>query len=304
MAESNEEWDDGTYKYSKYTDINDKTTYKVIGYIGTIPEDGTLYFPTKNNKGIKITQAYSSRRFLNDSGYWLKKIVIPEGYNTVMRLNNIEGLEEVVLPSSMQYIGLHAFYGCMNLKKINLTHSIKNIGTDAFAFTAIKEITIPNSIEPQYTGGMSTNILMGLGTFAESQLEKATLENGIKWVPNCMFLGTKYLKSVSIPESVTEIGVGAFHHSAISEIKLPSKLELIREAAFGYMDNLKELHLPNTMKELSADFINGREGVIKVTYAGTKADFVKKVKIVHEGPTGGVWEKATIQCTDGNITLK
>ena len=55
-------------------------------------------------------------------------------------------LQTVTIPGSVKTICVNAFFGCSNLKKITLSLGLEEIGTCAFAKTAITSITIPETV--------------------------------------------------------------------------------------------------------------------------------------------------------------
>ena len=71
----------------------------------------------------------------------LKRVVIEEGdYIGPHFFDGCTSLEELVMPSSMEEIGLEAFAGCYNLKKIK----INNTGSTNYLFMSVAEGTFPD----------------------------------------------------------------------------------------------------------------------------------------------------------------
>ena len=87
-------------------------------------------------------------------------------------------ITKCVIPNSVTYIGIDAFYNCYSLEEITIPDSVTYIDKGAFAFCeSLKEITIPGSV----TG-------IGIDAFY-----------------NCYSL-----EEITIPDSVTSIGDDAF----------------------------------------------------------------------------------------------
>lgn len=57
------------------------------------------------------------------------------------------GLTEIVFPSALEIIGAEAFASCENLASITLPDGLATVKMSAFAGTAMKEVTIPASVE-------------------------------------------------------------------------------------------------------------------------------------------------------------
>ena len=85
-----------------------------------IPEDGELVIPDEID-GFKMT-AISQKAF----------------YGTA--------LEKVVIPGSIETIGISAFERCSNLTEVVLNDGLKEIGLNSFSSTAITEIYIPKTV--------------------------------------------------------------------------------------------------------------------------------------------------------------
>lgn len=71
----------------------------------------------------------------------LKRVVIEEGYYIGPHFfDGCTSLEELAIPSSMEEIGLEAFAGCYNLKKIK----INNTGSTNYLFMSVAEGAFPD----------------------------------------------------------------------------------------------------------------------------------------------------------------
>ena len=77
----------------------------------------------------------------------------PEYYNNdkkddILRLfEKCRDLEEVILPDGITEIATKAFAGCKKLKSIILPKSVKKIERDAFKYSGIEHIDLPESLE-------------------------------------------------------------------------------------------------------------------------------------------------------------
>lgn len=70
-------------------------------------------------------------------------------------------LEGVVFNSRITEIGTGAFYGCENLKEIVFGESLKSLGTFAFRYTALEQVTIPPKVDSVYNGTFRTTSTFG-----------------------------------------------------------------------------------------------------------------------------------------------
>ncbi len=60
--------------------------------------------------------------------------------------SEFENLTDVYLPDSLKIIDDAAFFGCLNLKKINIPNSVTKIGEFAFALSGLEAVIIPKSV--------------------------------------------------------------------------------------------------------------------------------------------------------------
>lgn len=67
------------------------------------------------------------------------------------------GLRSVILPASMTNIGINAFYSCTNLTNLAFSGGTINIGSNACEYTALQNISVPDS---------TSNLIIGNNAFA------------------------------------------------------------------------------------------------------------------------------------------
>lgn len=88
---------------------------------------------------------------------------------------------------------------CTNLSEIDLSQVTK-ITDQEFSYAGLQDVNMPNL---QITDGNSQ--------FSESKVVTVTsLGNTITKIPNSCFFGCEFLTTVTLPQTVTEIGLGAF----------------------------------------------------------------------------------------------
>ena len=76
----------------------------------------------------------------------LQEVVLPKKLKKIGILSFAwcKGLREIIIPDGVVLIDDEAFRGCVNLEKVNIPSEVVGIGKMAFAFTAIREIVIPD----------------------------------------------------------------------------------------------------------------------------------------------------------------
>lgn len=189
----------GKYAFSYCTGIVNVDIPLSIEELGYRPFEHTdslkyLYVP----KQFPSTSGeYAGGSAFMDSG--IEKLVFADGITEINDTFSIlPELTEVVIPDSVTKLDHHAFDGCSSLSEINLPKNLKEIewiGTFG-GCDNLREIKIPASVEKA-------------SYFGSPVLEIVEFEEGMTKIPY-RFTGSETLRKVIIPDSVTEIGEGAF----------------------------------------------------------------------------------------------
>lgn len=78
----------------------------------------------------------------------LESISLPDSLKTIEwdTFSGCTGLKEVNLPASLESLEAYTFSGCSSLAQITLPEGVKTVYGDAFKATAIRNLSIPNSV--------------------------------------------------------------------------------------------------------------------------------------------------------------
>lgn len=170
----------------------------------------------------------------------IKEIVVPEGITEIGEnafKDANKSLESVVLPSTLVKIGENAFTYCEHLKAVKIPESVKEIGERAFEnCKSLEECNIPEGITE-----------INDRTFDSTALKHITLPNSIKKIGVCAFSSAP-LEELVLPEGIEEIGQGAFSHTKIKAVAFPKSLKKILNA-FEYCENLERVEITKTIAE-------------------------------------------------------
>lgn len=179
--------------------------------------------------------------------------------------SRFHGIEELILPNSIEVIGNSAFYG-NNLKNLVLPTSIKGIGRRAFQHNNLTNVHIPNSVSLIDTYAFRNNnineliiehgaITFGASPFIDNQLpghQAFIYERNMDGSENKEVLvsyGGKNRDNVTIPQKVKKIKMYAFYYNRINNITIPDGVNYIGYRAFDY-NNLNEVYIPKTVTVL------------------------------------------------------
>lgn len=217
----------------------------------------------------------------------------------------IECLKTVTVPASVTSIGNYAFYECTSLETVTIKDSeseagggydytdcsvLGTIGRSAFkGCTSLSRINIPDSAvinESFYNCSSLTDVyvsdldkwieisseMRGGGSnpirnlYINNKLaEDLIIPNGIEAISDS-FRGLECLKSVIIPNSVTEITYRAFHScKSLEYVSVPENVKSIGQNAFSDCISLKEIDLSNGLETIGAEAFNGCASLKSIT---------------------------------------
>ena len=156
----------------------------------------------------------------------------------------------VTIPNSVTSIGDRAFIACSGLTSVTIPNSVTSIEDRAFiACSGLTSVTIPNSVtsigENAFIGcdGL-TSINVASGNTHYSSIDGVLYNHVQDTLIRCP--GTK--TSVTIPNSVTSIGGGAFSGcSGLTSITIPTGVTSIGKGAFGLCRGLTSVTIPNSV---------------------------------------------------------
>ena len=197
-------------------------------------------------------------------------------------------LTSVEIPDTVTGISRYAFTQT-SLTSIKIPDTVTRIGESVLAYTKLTELKLPSNIEylgrailggnkgvteiviPKTlssTGSSYSNLIEGDGPFAESNVQKATIEAGMTVIPEHLFHKNSTLTSVEIPDTVTGISRYAFTQTSLTSIKIPDTVTRIGESVLAYT-KLTELKLPSNIEYLGRAILGGNKGVTEIVIPKT-----------------------------------
>ena len=191
----------------------------------------------------------------------LTEVIVKEGCTMLeLGFSHCTSLTKVSLPSSLEKIGYlseythnYIFNKCENLKTITLPKDLWFIGYDAFSYTALKSIDIPDKV--QYICAFHNCEL----------LEKVILPSALIKIDHGGFEGCKMLYNITIPEKVSEIGNSAFEGcTSLQSISFEGNVSSIGKEAFINCTSLNTVILPSGLESLGSSAFSGCSSLSKV----------------------------------------
>ena len=170
--------------------------------------------------------------------------------NNISNFDNFTSLNSIIIPNSVESIGMQAFSGCTALTSVNINgvegcsvpDTIKHIDCEAFSgCSALTAINIPNSVE--YIGQMAFGGCIGLTSLV--------VPNSVTDIDKFAFSDCTRLTSIHIADSVENIGEWAFSDcTRLTSVTLSKSLKEISDRTFCGCTALKSLTIPDSVVEI------------------------------------------------------
>lgn len=198
------------------------------------------------------------------------------------------GLTSVSIPSSAN-IESRAFQDCANLIDITIPPTV-NISGNPFDGTAWRERRgdwlIINNTLLEYVGRdpnvVIPNNVKALGSYWYrgdwDTVKSITIPNSVTTIGLSAFNGGfssppwGFITTVDIPDSVTEIGAGAFSYSYLASLELPNSVTTIGNGAFSNCQYLTSIVIPDSVTSIGGWVFDNSQ---KVTIHGSHGSYAE-----------------------------
>ena len=221
-------------------------------------------------------------------------VVVPDGVVAIDSYafdcigGRVDNVISVTLPDTVTSIGNGAFRRCKNLKSINMSDSVTSIGRDAFwGCEKLMEISSLDGVKSIGSSAFGITpwlderrkedpivVINGILIDGQTCEGDVIIPNTVTTIVGSAFQ-SKELTSITIPDSVTDIGVTAFAGSRnLVTVKMADSVESVGEEAFRDCIKLKNVRLSNSLKVIEKwTFANCRSLTqITIPYSVSKID--------------------------------
>lgn len=186
--------------------------------------------------------------YITDLSAWCNITFTSSGYaktNPLYGRNlyvNNELITNLVIPEDM-YIGAYTFAGCKSLTSITIPGKVPNIGSNAFVGTTLEAIHISDLVNWCTTDFNSSFLSFAQGLYLNGELiTDLVVPDGVDKIGSQAFKACPKLNSVTLPNSLIQIGSNAFSYTGIKSINIPENVTNIGSAAFISCTALTELN--------------------------------------------------------------
>jgi hypothetical protein len=174
-------------------------------------------------------------------------------------------------------VGAEVFHYCA-IESISIPAGVTNVPEGAFAF--INGLT-NFAVDPN-NSALSTidNVLFNkdrsvLIAYPErKQGEQYVIPEGVRIIGFGGLAATSYLNSISIPNSVTNIGAEAFHASRFFEFNIPNSVTSIGEKAFSHIWNLTNITIGSGVTSIGDLAFNGCSYLLSISVNESNLSYI------------------------------
>lgn len=230
-----------------------------------------------------LTGAYQlpdSLVYINDGAFWgcnMSSVTVGSSVKIIgdYAFYACPLLRTVVLGNNVEKIGSGAFANCELLtatsssgnKNINIPHSVKSIGTNAFYGTALWNNSSGMIVVDSWVVGCKEDTIdtfgasyevpsgtVGIADYAFANCEVVVgvyIPSTVVYIGTGAFYGCRSLTNVNIPSGVKEIKTATFYLcEQLSSITIPSGVEIIEDYAFRACAKLTSVNIPDSVTEI------------------------------------------------------
>lgn len=222
----------------------------------TLDDEGTL---TISGTGEMLSYADSAKP-VPWSDTKVSAVVIQDGVTSIgwRAFYGQDLLSSVIIPSSVTFIDEDAFCNCTCLRSMEILGENVFVYTHAFVGCPLKKIRIPNSIhfENQWLSNCKIETAGSIGSGCDYEF------GWTDSIPDYAFAGCSDLTSITIPDTVTSIGKGAFSgcfngYRREIELRIPASVTSIGEGAFSTCGWLTEIVIPDGVTRIEKSTFAG-----------------------------------------------
>ncbi len=243
-------------------ELNGKLYILEAGYSGSAPRSYDVYEKSSSFSYTSVTGGVEIYQYDGDPDITELEIpsmingkkVVSVGEQCFWRSTDCRKITSITLPDTLTKISGNAFYNCESLEKLNIPYAVSDIGYNAFC-SCLKLTSVDVSdLNPYFTykdhaiysldGSTLVIALHGFTDFV--------VPDGVKVIKDAAFRRNNELLSVTIPESVEEIGKGAFLEcNSLAEVNIMGDgPKTVGMNAFGQCFKLGSIRLGKNVTDI------------------------------------------------------
>lgn len=223
-------------------------------------KEHAFYWTNVNNgvfpEGLEEVGQYAYDNTQLDSLY-LPNTLISLGNNAFSQCNK---LHTVKIPGSLKVVEKETFYNCPNLYKVEIEEGVESIGVrpyegNVFQGTPVREISFPSSLK-----------YIGRYCFSGNQLTKLELPNTIEELGQGAFYNSSILESITFSSGMTELPSYVCEICPkLIEVVIPEGIQKIGSRVFRGATLLSRIIFPESVTEVDNGALSST-GIVDFTF--------------------------------------
>ncbi|MBQ2848436.1 MAG: leucine-rich repeat domain-containing protein [Clostridia bacterium] len=168
-----------------------------------------------------------------------------------------DGLTQITLPKNVETVGKWAFYNCDSATEITIPENVRSFSQHAFQWCDSVTMVNINAVSCTVVPETTSEELPKSPFISLKNLKNINIGDTVKELPSYLFSSVDTIDVIVLPDSVTDIGAGAFANSSISSLENCKNLESIEEYAFINCKNLSSFDFGNELMLIGMEAFKG-----------------------------------------------